>query len=50
MGKHRKWFWMSGLYGNKQDILLNSMILSGIYCVSMSVHCAPTIMHQLTHV
>ena len=22
MGKHRKWFWISGLYDNKRDILL----------------------------
>ena len=27
MGKHRKWFWISGLYDNKRDILLNGMIL-----------------------
>ena len=32
MGKHRKWFWISGLYDNKGDILLNGMILSGTHC------------------
>ena len=33
MGKHRKWFWISGLYDYKRDILLNSMILSGTHCI-----------------
>ena len=32
MGKHRKWFWISGLFDNKRDILLNGMILSGTNC------------------
>ena len=32
MGKHRKWFWISGLYDNKRDILLNGMTLSGTDC------------------
>ena len=30
MGKHRKWFWISGLYDYK---LLNAMILSGTHCI-----------------
>ena len=33
MGKHRKWFCTSCLYGNKRDILLNGMILSGTYSI-----------------
>ena len=32
MGKHRKWFWISGLYDYKRDIVLNGMILSGTHC------------------
>ena len=32
MGKHRKWFWISGLYDNIRDIPLNGMILSGTHC------------------
>ena len=36
MGKHRKWFWISGLYDNKRDILLNGMILGGIHCTKAS--------------
>ena len=39
MGKHRKWFWISGLYDYKRDILLNGMILSGTHghCVYKKV-------------
>ena len=37
MGKHRKWFWISGLYDYKRDILLNGMILSGTHCIRVSM-------------
>ena len=28
-----KWFWISGLYDYKRDIVLNGMILSGTHCM-----------------
>ena len=26
MGKHRKWFWISGLYDNKRDLFIKRYI------------------------
>ena len=46
MGKHRKWFWISGLYDNKRDILLNGMILSGTHSINL-VGSAHTAVEQL---